>query len=103
MEVSMSLSPICHCQVSPTVGCHHEEEDVEVKGISIVCETSSGVEKDALSSLGFCPQADNTKARIKPKRRKFLNHMMFELRQVIFVLREEFICHLANFSEGQNS
>jgi len=89
MEVSISRLPICHCQASPTVGRHHEEEVVVVaKGISKVNESGSGVDEDALSSFGFCPQADNAKARIKLMDRKFLNHMMFELRQIIFVLRE---------------
>ena len=26
----MSLSPICHCQVSPTVGCHRDEAELGV-------------------------------------------------------------------------
>ena len=40
----------------------------------------------------------------KYERRKsdsiFLSNMMFELRQIIFVLCEEFVCHLADFCEG---
>ena len=101
----MSRSPICHCQVSPTVGCHHDcelGEDVEGKEISFVGEAGKGGD-EAFSSLGVASQADNAIARIKPVMMKFLNHMMFELWQIVFMLCEQFIRHLADLGEGQDS
>ena len=100
MDVSTSVLLMCHCQVRPTVGRHHEEEDVGVKGISKVNESGSGVNEDPLFSLGFCPQADNAKTIVKPRVRASLNHMMFELRQIILMLSEQLIGHLANLSKG---
>ena len=84
----MSRLPICHCQVRPGCGCHHDcefGEDVEDKKISFVGEAGKG-EDEALPSLGVGSQADNAIVRIKPVMMKFLDHMMFELRQIIFML-----------------
>jgi hypothetical protein len=74
------------------VGRHHEE-GVEVKEISIVDETDTGVGADA----GLHPTRKDDRRKIV---RKFLCHMMFELRQVILMLREHLIGHLANLGEG---
>ena len=67
----------------------------EVEGIRVdsLVKTEAG---SGESDAGLHP-------KIKEERRKmkkiFLNDMMFELRQIIFVLREEFVGHLADFGE----
>src|SRR4030067_787028 len=95
MEVSISMLPICHCHVSPTVGRHHEEEDVEAKGISMVGESGS----DEGEAGSHPTRKDERRKRV----RKSLNHMMFELRQVILMLCKEFVGHLADLGERQHS
>src|SRR3989337_2247268 len=95
MEVSILMLPICHCQVSPTVGRHHEEEDVEAKGISMVGESGS----DEGEAGSHPTRKDERRKRV----RKSLNHMMFELRQVFLMLCKEFVGHLADLGERQHS
>ena len=85
------------------MGCHQlfegETGDVIAVGKTpIDGETGSG-EGEALLSPGFIPQAERVKARVRPRVRKSLNCMVFELRQIILVLREKLIGHLADLGK----
>ncbi len=98
----MSLSPICHCQVNPTVGCHQSFEDEGEEGIGVASfmGTESGTgEDEAASSFEYDTQPEK---KIK-KRRTILYCMMFELRQVILVLGEEFVGHVTDLSQRKHS
>lgn len=98
----MSLSPICHCQVSPAEGRHHVGElgeEVEGKRISVVGEAGKSGD-ESFSPVESASQEDKVADAINAARTKILNRMMFELRQVVFMLGEEFVGHLANLGEG---
>ncbi len=78
------------------MGRHHVEDRglVDVEGIRVdsFVEKGSGVNKGEAGS--------------HPRRRKIkrmmLYRMVFELRQVVLVLREELVGHLANFRERED-
>src|SRR5690349_1565042 len=101
MEVSVSRSPICHCQVSPTAGCHHDLEGVSVTEVSVVVESGTGEGASSLKGeAGLHPARKDERRKIK---RIFLSHMMSELWQIVFVLCKHFVGHLFDLSKGEQS
>ena len=100
MEVSISLLPICHCQVSPTVGRHQDEIGCELELADRVEDIRVEV---AFETDQFEVRARRVYIQRRKSLRKSLNHMMFELRQIILVLCKEFVGHLADLGERQHS
>ena len=71
MEVSISLLPICHCQVSPTVGCHQDEAGCELELVVRVEDISVGVafETGSIcgeSEAGLHPKKEEAQEILKP-------------------------------------